>query len=92
MPNHGYCKNCWWWKEIPTIATVWQEVERKGQCFMHTHGGHNEYTEENVLALLKTTFRPELINRIDEIVTFNPLTKEVIYEVLDRIISDVNNL
>ena len=52
---------------------------------------NNEYTEENVLALLKTTFRPELINRIDEIVTFNPLTKEVIYEVLDRIISDVNN-
>ena len=47
MPNHGFCKNCWWWKEIPTIATVWQEVERKGQCFMHTHGGHNEYTEEN---------------------------------------------
>ena len=52
---------------------------------------NNEYTEENVLALLKTTFRPELINRIDEIVTFNPLTKEVIYEVLDRIINDVNN-
>ena len=52
---------------------------------------NNEYTEENVLALLKTTFRPELINRIDEIVTFYPLTKEVIYEVLDRIISDVNN-
>ena len=52
---------------------------------------NNEYTEENVLALLKTTFRPELINRIDEIVTFNPLTKSVIYEVLDRIISDVNN-
>ena len=52
---------------------------------------NNEYTDENVLALLKTTFRPELINRIDEIVTFNPLTKEVIYEVLDRIISDVNN-
>ena len=52
---------------------------------------NNEYTEENVLALLKTTFRPELINRIDEIVTFNPLTKEVIFEVLDRIINDVNN-
>ena len=52
---------------------------------------NNEYTDENVLSLLKTTFRPELINRIDEIVTFNPLTKDVIFEVLDRIIDDVNN-
>ena len=52
---------------------------------------NNEYTDENVLALLKTTFRPELINRIDEIVTFNPLTKDIIYEVLDRIIEEVNN-
>ena len=52
---------------------------------------NNEYTDENVLSLLKTTFRPELINRIDEIVTFNPLSKSVIYEVLDRIIEDVNN-
>lgn len=51
---------------------------------------NNEYTDENVLALLKTTFRPELINRIDEIVTFNPLSKSVIYEVLDRIIADTN--
>ena len=46
--------------------------------------------DELVKNLLKSTFRPELINRIDEIITFNSLTKSVIYEVLDRIIEDVN--
>lgn len=40
--------------------------------------------------LLKSTFRPELINRIDEIIIFNSLSKSVIYEVLDRVIADIN--
>ncbi|MDO4996743.1 MAG: AAA family ATPase [Bacilli bacterium] len=47
--------------------------------------------DELVLNILKSKFRPELINRIDEIVIFNSLSKEVIYEVLDRIIELVNN-
>lgn len=52
---------------------------------------NEEHRDESVRKLLKTTFRPELINRIDEIITFNSLNKEVIYEVLDRIILDVNH-
>lgn len=48
--------------------------------------------DELVMKLLKTTFRPELINRIDEIITFNSLSKEVIYQVLDRIIDDTNKM
>ena len=46
--------------------------------------------DELVLNILKSKFKPELINRIDEIVIFNPLDKEIIYEVLDRIIEVVN--
>ena len=53
-----------------------------------------ESTEENrndlVMNILKSKFRPELINRIDEIVIFNALSKTVIYDVLDRLIEDVN--
>ena len=45
---------------------------------------------ELVLNILKSKFRPELINRIDEIVIFNSLDKKAIYEVLDRIIEVVN--
>ena len=43
-----------------------------------------------VMGILKSKFRPELINRIDEIVIFNSLSKDVIYDVLDRLVSDVN--
>ena len=53
---------------------------------------HNDDPNRNelVMDILKTKFRPELINRIDEIVIFNSLSKEVVYKVLDRIIDVVN--
>ena len=31
------------------------------------------------------------INRIDEVIVFKPLTKEVIYEILDKIVSDIES-
>ena len=40
---------------------------------------------------LKNYFRPEFLNRIDEIIIFNSLTKDVIYEILDKLVSDLNN-
>lgn len=46
--------------------------------------------DELVMNILKSKFRPELINRIDEIVIFNSLNKATIYSVLDRIIEVVN--
>ena len=38
---------------------------------------------------LHHTFKPEFINRIDEIIIFKSLTKEVIYSILDKIISEI---
>ena len=54
---------------------------------------HNKDKDRDklVLQILKSKFRPELINRIDEIVIFNSLSKEVIYDVLDRIIDVIND-
>lgn len=46
--------------------------------------------DEAMMKLLKQTFRPELINRIDEIITFNSITKSVAYEILERLIGDLN--
>ena len=40
---------------------------------------------------LKHTFKPEFLNRIDEIITFNSLDKDTIYEILDNIIKNVEN-
>ena len=39
--------------------------------------------KEEVVQLLRMTVRPEFLNRIDEIIMFNPLTKEVIRDVVD---------
>ncbi len=38
---------------------------------------------------LKHTFKPEFLNRIDEIITFNSLDKNTIYEILDNIIKNI---
>lgn len=35
-------------------------------------------------------FRPELINRIDEIITFNPLSQTVLSKIIDKVIGDMN--
>ncbi|MEG1550572.1 MAG: AAA family ATPase, partial [Ruthenibacterium sp.] len=49
--------------------------------------GHPELVTEQ----LKNYFKPEFINRIDEIIMFNSLTKEVIYQILENIIKEIEN-
>lgn len=51
----------------------------------------NADSESLVLNELKSTFRPEFINRIDEIIVFKSLTKEVIHDILDKIIFEIEN-
>ena len=47
--------------------------------------------DENMMnAELKNYFRPEFLNRIDEIIVFNALSKKVIYEILDKLVDDLN--
>ncbi len=48
-------------------------------------------SKEMIMKELRMNFKPEFINRIDEIVVFNSLTKEVIYQILDKIITDIEN-
>ena len=45
--------------------------------------------KEKVLAELRNTFRPEFINRIDEIIVFHALKKEDVGAILDKIIRDM---
>ncbi len=44
-------------------------------------GEISENAKENVSQLLKQSFRPEFLNRLDEIVFYKPLTKENIYAI-----------
>ena len=46
--------------------------------------------EDMMNAELKNYFRPEFLNRIDEIIIFNALSKKVIYEILDKLVDDLN--
>ena len=46
--------------------------------------------KETVLGELRQTFRPEFLNRIDDIIVFRPLSKEDIQEVARRMLSAVS--
>ena len=46
-------------------------------------------SKELVMLELKHTFKPELINRIDEIIIFNSLSKEIITNIIDKITKEV---
>ena len=47
----------------------------------------NNNIEEN----LKQVFRPEFLNRIDEIIVFDPLTKEELLQIVDLMLKDTSN-
>ena len=46
---------------------------------------------DQVMNDVRTHFRPEFINRIDEIIVFNPLTKDAIGHILDKIIHQIED-
>ena len=48
-----------------------------------------EEAKEQVNSLLKQSFRPEFLNRLDEIIFFKPLAKEQISQVLDLLVKDL---
>ena len=47
-----------------------------------------EETKKQVMAELKKTFRPEFINRIDEIIVFHKLTKTEIDQIIDLMLKE----
>jgi len=47
--------------------------------------------EEEILAELRRTFSPEFINRIDEVIVFNPLGDRDLRSIVDILLEDVNN-
>ncbi len=54
-------------------------------------GEIKESAREAVTELLKRSFRPEFLNRIDETVFYRPLTKENIYGIVELLIGDLAN-
>ncbi len=51
-------------------------------------GNISEEARENVMKLLRGSFRPEFLNRLDEIVFYKPLTRENISGIMDLLIAE----
>ena len=54
------------------------------------NGEISQEAKDQVDQLLKRSFRPEFLNRLDEIVYYKPLTKENITSIVDLLISSLN--
>ena len=70
-------------------------VDFKNTIIIMTSNLGSEYILDNstnknelVMGELRRTFKPEFINRIDEVIVFNSLSKSVVYDILDKIVKE----
>jgi len=54
-----------------------------------TQNDEDRLNQEKIQKALKSTFRPEFLNRIDEIIMFSPLTQEHMYRIVDLQMKEV---
>ena len=54
-----------------------------------SEGNITEEAQNHVTALLKRSFRPEFLNRLDEIVFFKPLTRQETVKIVDLLIAKI---
>ena len=55
------------------------------------NGEISESARDMVQAELKRSFRPEFLNRLDEIIMFRPLTKENLTGIIDNLVASLRN-
>ncbi len=70
-------------------------VDFKNTIIIMTSNLGSEYildgNTNQVMDEVKAHFRPEFINRVDEIIIFNPLTKDAIRKILDKLIFEIED-
>jgi len=66
-----------------------QEFRRQGIGFYQPGTSEERKLKTAIESALKETFRPELLNRMDEIIIFHPLTEENLKKVVDLLIRDL---
>ena len=75
--------------------TVGRVVDFKNTIIIMTSNLGSEYLLNNerdkVEGLLHQTFKPEFLNRIDEIVYFSPLSKETQSKIVDKMLNNLND-
>ena len=60
--------------------------------FSDINGNYNKATKERVIGALKQEFSPELLNRIDEVIVFNPLTEGDCEKIARIMLNEVKKL
>ncbi len=55
------------------------------------NGEFKDNVENNINEILKSHFRPEFLNRLDEIIMFKPLSRESIGNIVKLTVDDINN-
>jgi ATP-dependent Clp protease ATP-binding subunit ClpC len=66
-----------------------EEYQRGGIGFALREEGDEQRMKSAIETALKRTFRPELLNRIDDVIIFHPLTEENLKSIVDLLIREV---
>jgi ATP-dependent Clp protease ATP-binding subunit ClpC len=66
-----------------------QEFQRQAIGFSRQERSEQQRLKSAIDTALKQTFRPEFLNRIDDIVIFQPLTQEDLKKIIDMLILEV---
>ena len=67
-------------------------IEKQSQLGFKTENDEKdnyEMMKDNVMSQLRKTFRPEFLNRLDEIIVFHSLNKEHIKQIVDLMLDDL---
>jgi ATP-dependent Clp protease ATP-binding subunit ClpC len=66
-----------------------QEIQRQSVGFRQEKGIEQERLRQSISSALKQTFRPELLNRIDEIIVFESLTEQHLEQIVELLLKEV---
>lgn len=58
--------------------------------FQGNETGTQEKIEARIMAAVRETFNPEFINRLDEVITFEPLGDEDLLQIVDLLVAQMN--
>ena len=65
------------------IQELLEERKRRPRVYWGPPGENEEEFKGKIMQDLKASFKPEFLNRVDEIIIFNPLTAELLSEIVE---------
>ena len=74
---------------IMTSNVGTQEFQRQAIGFSRQEKGEQQRLKSTIESALKQTFRPEFLNRVDDIIIFQPLTEEQLKKIVDLLALEV---